>query len=111
MKTRHRLERLAVALAVCLPLSPASAEQGDLSMIGVPLERAAGYVEGAAAAIAHANMTLALEGRPPLYCDPSFGPSAAEFYDLANTNLVGPHEPTLFIFAALDALRERYPCD
>lgn len=79
-------------------------------MDGVPNPTAAVFLEGAAQAIMLVNIQLAREGQAPLFCAHSLSLDAGALYDLADHKLTGPHEPMLFIIAALDALRERYPC-
>lgn len=101
---------MCAALLLLLQGGATVAAEPDLSIDGMSVETAGGFLQGAALALAYVNFKMALENKPQLYCDENLGPSAGEFYDLADSKLTGPHESLVVVMAALDALRERYPC-
>ena len=100
---------LAVASISVAILADRTASAQPLTMTAGDPEQQALYLSGAAAALATANARL-----PPgegLYCPPpQYVLNAEEIRSLAAVQLVGAHEPSAFIIAAMETLSERYPC-
>lgn len=100
---------LAVASISATILTGQPAATQSLTMTAGDPEQQALYLSGAAAALATANAYL-----PPgegLYCPPQeYVLNAEEMRSLAAAQLVGAHNPSAFITAAIATLRDRYPC-
>lgn len=70
------------------------------------------FLTGAASGITYTNTWLWMRGQRKLFCPPeSYILNVEEMRRMAREKLTGPHQPTVYVLAALDRLQERFPCD
>ena len=92
-------------------LAMAAHADEPLSMRHVTPEQKSIFLAGAAKGIAYTNVSLLTNGKPQLYCAPGdFVLNVEAMRFAAQQELTGPHEPDMFILAALSWLQETYPC-
>ncbi len=105
---RFPLVLTVASISVSILANQPAASQPLTMTVGDP-EQQALYLSGAAAALTTANAYLPSgEG---LYCPPPhYVLTAEEMRSLAAEQLVGTHDPSTFIIAAIARLRGRYPC-
>ncbi|WP_146757587.1 hypothetical protein [Cereibacter johrii] len=98
-----------MALSVCVIAFYGPSLADDLTMsVGSPDQQTI-YLSGAATALAVANLQMPEEER--IFCaPPDYSLSPQELRDLAAIDLVGAHEPSTVLVAAVHQLRERFPC-
>jgi hypothetical protein len=96
-------------LLITLPMT-AWAQQPPLSIKGVNDAGMQVLLAGMAYGIGSANFFLRMEGRG-LYCPPrGVLTTPALLRDLAASQLKGPQKPDVVAIAALDGLRQKFPC-
>lgn len=111
------MKNLTIVIVLILALFPCVAGLANepLSMAAdgkpIPAEMETAFLGGAATALSYANVNLLIDHKAPIYCaPPEYSLSGKEIKNLASKTLEGPHKPELFIVAAIDALKKKFPC-
>jgi hypothetical protein len=100
----------SLLLAICTP--QLSGAEEALSIQGLNDVRTAEYVNGLAMAFSLYDLTLQAQKKPRLFClPPGETVGASQIWELASSALKGPHEKQVVAIAALDELKNRFPCN
>ena len=104
--------RIAVIAAITAFTGPHEvASKTPLTMKGVTTEQEAIFLAGAALGVVYTNMNMEIDGKAPLFCAPlNYDLNYLELKAMAAKSLEGPHEPYLFVIAALSNLAKSFPC-
>lgn len=102
--------RAVLVLAAILLSANAGAQQAPLSIKGVNAAGMQMLLAGMAYGIGSANFIGRMEGRG-LYCPPRGVLTTPDLLRaLASEQLSGPQKPDVIAIAAMDGLRNKYPC-